>query len=75
MAPSNTSLYTAIKAPVLLWPTHTVFAKDFINSWRGTISEALSYAKDVYISDSGVTTVTLPYTFVNNKDSVLGQLQ
>ena len=74
MAPSNDTLYEKIQAEVLIWPSVYGYAKVNYVTYNSPISVALSYATDVYIADfeDGYTlTVKLPYTAINNKESVI----
>ena len=67
-APSHASLYERIQAEVLLWPTNYAGATESLNQYASVINTALSYASDLYISDTAVTTIPLPYEVVNNKE-------
>lgn len=68
---SNT--YTNIAGEILLWPSTSTYAGDvYTDSYN---AEAIKWAKDVYIADTGITTIKLPYTIQNNKDSVIGKIQ
>lgn len=69
--PSNASLYTRVQAKVLLWPSNYATGNDNLKNHGGVIDIALSYASDVYLSDSAYTTLPLPYVIVNNKESEL----
>ena len=70
--PSNSTLYDDVKAEVLLWPTHNYCAKDMLaeRNYNAVIENALSYAKDVYVSNDNVTVVALPFAITNNKEAV-----
>jgi beta-lactamase superfamily II metal-dependent hydrolase len=74
-APSNSSLYELVKAEVLLWPTNYAGAKGSLEQYSSVINTALSYANDLYISDTAVTTLPLPYETVNNKDSEVEKIK
>ena len=69
----SSSLYQYINAKVLLWPNTEKLAKEWVDD--AAVVAALAPAKDVYISGSVNTTLTLPYTIVNNKDSVITALK
>ena len=71
--PSNSSLYKAVAAKVLLWPANYASGKALIKQHGGVINTALSYASDVYVSDSNLTTLPLPYVIINNKDNELNK--
>jgi beta-lactamase superfamily II metal-dependent hydrolase len=75
MAPSNKSLYQAIQADVLLWPSTYRHAAERYQAYKGVIDVALSYAEDVYVSDADVRTVELPYVIQNNKDEEMANLK
>ena len=74
-APSNSSLYDLVKAEVLLWPTNYAGAKGSLEQYSSVINTALSYANDLYISDTAVTMLPLPYETVNNKDSEVEKIK
>ena len=70
--PGYASLYNAIKAPVLIWPSNLANAKAQITN--GAVAAAVGQATDIYIANSGNITLKLPYTFVNNKQEFLDSL-
>lgn len=67
--PGHASLYTKINAATLLWPSNTANAKKQYSN--DAVREALSKAKDVYLSKDADVTLTLPYTVKNNKQTFL----
>ena len=67
--PGHASLYSKINASVLLWPSNTANAKKMYSD--SAVKEALSRAKDVYLSKNVDVTLTLPYTVKNNKQEFL----
>ena len=70
--PGYASLYHAIKAPVLLWPSNMSNVKaQFTNS---AVVAAVSYASDIYVANSGMVTLNLPYTPINNKQQLIESL-
>lgn len=70
--PGYASLYNAIKAPVLIWPSNLDNAKTQITN--GAVVAALNQATDVYIANSGNVTLQLPYTPINNKQQFLNSI-
>jgi hypothetical protein len=66
------STYFYAQAPVLLWPTLPVVAKEWVIDHP--VLSALTYAEDVFISGTGLTTLELPYTPVGNKQAVMAEL-
>jgi hypothetical protein len=52
-----------------LWPSNTANAKKQYSN--DAVREALSKAKDVYLSKDADVTLTLPYTVKNNKQAFL----
>jgi hypothetical protein len=70
--PGYASLYNAIKAPVLIWPSNLANAKTQITN--GAVVAAVNHATDVYIANIENITLTLPYTPVNNKQQFLDSL-
>lgn len=75
MAPSNASLYRCIQADVLIWPSTYKHSAERFQQYGSTINAALEYAKDVYIADVEVTTVSLPYTIQNNKNEEMDKIR
>ena len=75
MAPSNASLYQRIEADVLLWPSTYTHASVRYSQYSNVIDVALRYAKDIYVSDVNVTTISLPYVIRNNKDAEMSKLR
>ena len=67
--PGHASLYSKINASVLLWPSNTANAKKMYSD--SAVKEALSRAKDVYLSKNVDVTLNLPYTVKNNKQEFL----
>ncbi len=65
--------YTCISAKTVLWPSISSYAKTVLNDSYN--AEALRWAKDLYVADKGVTTLKLPYTLQNNKDSVIAGMK
>ena len=41
---------------------------------HASLRKAISLAKDVYLAGEGSTTLTLPYTIVNNKSAFLKRM-
>ena len=70
---SNVSLYSFIKASVVLWPNIEKVAKE----WLGdkAVVAALERATDLYVSGTGLKTVSFPYKHVNNKEQVIDELK
>ncbi len=66
---SNPSLYNKIKAEVVLWPQVESEAKKWLTD--SAIVAALSHAKDLYVSGTGVVMIDFPYEIQNNKKSAL----
>lgn len=71
--PANASLYEAIKAKVLLWPSN--YANASAQQTNAAVVKALEHATDVHIANTQDTTFVLPYTFVNNKEEFLSKIQ
>jgi hypothetical protein len=67
--PGYASLYNAIKAPVLIWPSNLQNAKKQQND--GAVIAAINNATDIYVVNSGTVTIDLPYTQINNKQQFL----
>ena len=67
--PGHASLYSKINASVLLWPSNTANAKKMYSD--SAVKEAVSRAKDVYLSKNVDVTLTLPYSVKNNKQDFL----
>lgn len=70
--PGYASLYSTIKAPMLIWPSNLTNAKTQISN--SAVAAAVSYATDIYLANSGNVTLTLPYTPINNKQEFLDSL-
>ena len=70
--PGYASLYSTIKAPILIWPSNLTNAKTQISN--SAVAAAVSYATDIYLANSGNVTLTLPYTPINNKQEFLDSL-
>lgn len=62
---SNASLYHCIKAPVILWPGLEKDVRKWIED--DTIVAALFYARDLYVADTCLSTISLPYESIDNK--------
>ena len=58
---SNSSLYDYINAPVILWPTTRKTMEEWLTD--STVVVAMSYAKDIYVSDTQNTTLALPLVY------------
>ncbi len=74
MWPSVETIYHDIQAEVILHSTMYSIMKDNIQpttNWAGVMEAALSYAKDMYVSDSHGEVIMLPYVTQNNKEEVL----
>ena len=67
--PGNPSLYEAIKGKVLIWPSNYTNVKNQITNLA--VTNALKHATDVYVCNVENITLSLPYTFVNNKASFM----
>lgn len=67
------SIYFYAQASVLLWPTLSVIAKDWV--FDHPVMSALTYAQDVFISGTDLTTLELPYTPIGNKQTVMAELK
>lgn len=67
--PGYASLYNAIKAPVLIWPSNLQNATKQQND--GAVIAAINNATDIYVVNSGTVTIDLPYTQINNKQQFL----
>lgn len=74
MAPSNSSLYECVKAEVLLWPSNHSTAGEMLKQYSGVINTALSFASDLYVADTALVTLPLPYECLNNKEAELEKL-
>ena len=66
------NLYFYVSAPVLLWPTLPSVAADWLSD--GPVMSAMTYAQDVYIAGTELTTLELPYTFVGNRQQAVSGL-
>ena len=67
------NLYETIQAKVLIWPSNAKCLKQQRND--STVKAALKYASDLYIvNTSQNTTLNLPHTIKNNKQSVLNSV-
>lgn len=78
MWPSVESIYHDIQAEVILHSTMYSIMKDNIKpttKWANVMEAALSYAKDMYVSDSQGEVITLPYVIKNNKEEVLEYIE
>lgn len=65
-------LYDYVDAEVLIWPSNTTGAKDWITD--GAVLAALAPARDVHIPGAKTTTIKFPYEFLDNKEEVLANL-
>ena len=70
--PGYASLYHAIKAPVLIWPSNMQNVTEQISN--SAVVAAISYATDIYVSNAGTITLELPYVPINNKQEFLDSL-
>lgn len=67
------NLYETIQAKVLIWPSNAKCLKQQRND--STVKAALKYASDLYIVNASQnTTLNLPHTIKNNKQSVLNSV-
>ena len=65
-------IYNYIKAPVLLWPaTDSAVKKFYTDSYNAA---ALNHARDLYVANTGITTLEMPYIPKNNKSAVLNKI-
>jgi beta-lactamase superfamily II metal-dependent hydrolase len=74
MWPSVAEIYHSIKAEVLLYSTtynHLRYHIKETAQWGDVNKVILQYAKDIYVSDSKIEKIMLPYTVQNNKDQML----
>ena len=71
--PANASLYEAIKAKVLLWPSN--YANASAQQTNVAVVKALEHATDIHIANTQDTTFVLPYTLINNKEEFLSKIQ
>lgn len=71
--PGNPSLYEAIKGKVLIWPSNYTNVKKQITNLA--VTNALKHATDVYVCNVENITLSLPYTFVNNKASFMENIK
>jgi beta-lactamase superfamily II metal-dependent hydrolase len=62
-------LYDIVDADVLIWPSNSTAAKEWIND--GAVRAALKPAIDVYLPGSKTITINFPYVFQNNKDKFI----
>lgn len=70
--PGYASLYNAIKAPILIWPSNLTNAKTQITN--SAVAAAVNHATDIYLANSGNVTLDIPYTPINNKQQFLDSL-
>ena len=70
--PGYASLYHAIKAPILIWPSNMQNVTEQISN--SAVVAAISYATDIYVANAGTITLALPYTPINNKQEFLDSL-
>lgn len=66
-------LYGYVDAEVLVWPSNTTGAKDWITD--AAVLAALAPARDVHIPGAKTTTIKFPYEFLDNKEDVLADLR
>jgi hypothetical protein len=65
-------IYNYIKAPVLLWPaTDSAVKKFYKDSYNAA---ALNYTRDLYVANTGITTLEMPYVIKSNKTAVLNKI-
>ena len=65
-------VYNYIKAPVLLWPATDSAVKKFYKDSYNVA--ALNYTRDLYVANTGVTTLKMPYAIKNNKSAVMNKI-
>ena len=65
-------VYNYIKAPVLLWPATDSAVKKFYKDSYNVA--ALNHTRDLYVANTGVTTLKMPYAIKNNKSAVLNKI-
>lgn len=66
-------LYDYVDAEVLIWPSNTAGAKDWITD--AAVLAALAPARDVHIPGAKTVTIKFPYEFLDNKEEVLADLR
>ena len=65
-------VYNYIKAPVLLWPATDSAVKKFYKDSYNVA--ALNHTRDLYVANTGITTLKMPYTIKKNKSAVLNKI-
>ncbi len=65
-------VYNYIKAPVLLWPATDSAVKKFYKDSYNVA--ALNYTRDLYVANTGITTLKMPYAIKNNKSAVMNKI-
>ena len=71
--PGYSTLYNAIQAPLLIWPSNLSNAQVRINEDNAVVT-AVSHATDVIVCNQDDVTLSLPYTYQNNKQEFFSSI-
>lgn len=71
--PGYANLYDTIKGKVLIWPSNYQNATAQITN--NAVVAAVNQATDIYIANDKDITLSIPYTYVNNKQEILDKIK
>ena len=66
---STAALYNRVNAAVLLWPSNSPNAANWIDD--SSVKAALAPARDVYLPNGSTITINFPYEFIDNKNEFI----
>lgn len=71
--PGYANLYDTIKGKVLIWPSNYQNATAQITN--NAVVAAVNQATDIYIANDKDISLSIPYTYVNNKQEILDKIK